>query len=137
MECALSMLAHSGLPLKFWAEAVVHAAHIRYFSPCPHDKTMSSYKAISGIKPRVEYLRTFRCLDWYHVPREIRKKIYPQSEPGVVVGFFENSQYKIWIPSCYKEAITRNVTIVESGFPGREMDEKAVLHNTHECSEWG
>lgn len=95
-ECVRSILAHSSLPLKFWAEAVVHAARIRNLFPCSRDKSKTSDEVISGVKPRVGYLRAFGCMGWCYDPNETRKKLNPKYQLGIVAGCFENSQFKLF-----------------------------------------
>lgn len=120
VECARSMLEHASLPRRFWAEAVVHAARIRNSFFCPRDQSRSSLEIMSGVKPDVRYFRTFGCLAWHHIPKELRKKLDAKSELGVVIGCMENSQYKLWIPSRNVAIVSRDVTVVEDKYPAQD-----------------
>ena len=121
VESARSMMEHAKLPRTFWAEAVVHAARIRniFFSPRDHSKT--SYELMHGTKPNISYLRVFGCLGWNHIPKDTRKKLDAKSELGIVIGCFENSQYKLWIPSRDCAVISRDISICEDVFPANNL----------------
>ena len=121
VECARTMLQHSGLPRRFWAEAVVHAAKIRNSFFCPADPSKTSYEIMHGTKPDVAYFRVFGCLAWRHVPKDLRKKLDSKSELGVLVGCYENSLYKVFIPSRGVAVVSRDVTIVEDRFPAKDI----------------
>ena len=120
VECARTMLEHAGLPRTFWAEAVVHASKIRNHFLAPRQNDVTSLELITGQKPDVSYFRTFGCLGWHHIPKELRRKLDSKSELGIVVGCFANSQYKLWIPARNVAVLSRDVTIVEDTFPARE-----------------
>lgn len=124
VESARTMLEHASLPRKFWAEAVVHAAHLRNLFPSPRQKRSTSYELMTGYKPSAAHLRVFGCLAWRHIPKELRKKLDSKSELGIVVGCLENSQYKLWIPSRKVAVITRDVTISESEFPSLDWGDE-------------
>ena len=127
VECARTMLEHAALRRTFWAEAVVHASKIRNHFLAPRKNNVTSLELMTGLKPDVSYFRTFGCPGWHHIPKELRRKLDSKSELGIVVGCFENSQYKLWIPARNVAVLSRDVTIVEDTFPAREW--KAYPHN--------
>lgn len=94
VECARTVLAHASLPRTLWAEAVVHAAKIGNHFLGPEREKSTSLELISGKKPEVAFFRVFGCLGWYHIPKELRKKLDPKSHIEVVNGCSANSQYK-------------------------------------------
>lgn len=79
--------------------AVVQAAKIRNHFSAPRDRNQSSLEAISGRKPDVSHFRVFGFLGWYHIPKEKRKKFDSKAEHGVVIGCFEDKQFKLWLLS--------------------------------------
>ena len=123
VESARSMLEHAGLPRKFWAEAVVHAARIRNMFFSPRNDTITSYEMMHGVKPVPSYLRIFGCLAWNHVPKDRRKKLDAKSELGIVIGCYENSQFKLWIPDRECAVISRDVSISEDVFPAKDTSQ--------------
>lgn len=116
------MLERSTLPRMFWAEAVVHANHIRNIFLCPRDKTINSHELMIGTKQSVSHLRVFVCLGWRHIPRELRKKLDAKSDMGVIIACLENSHYKLWVPSRNIAVVTRD-DIFEDNFPAFECEE--------------
>lgn len=146
VESARSMPQHAGLSKVFWAEAFVHAARIRNYFPVPRNVRKSSQEFLTGQKPDVRFLRTFGCLGWYHVPKEIRKKLDPKSIIGIVISWYPNKLYKFWLPSERRSVITRDVTIIEDRFPAEESDglipekishinEEVEIKNDHRTSD--
>ena len=123
VECARSMMQHASLPRVFWGEAVSHAAKIRNMFFCPKDATATPYEVMRGIKPNVSHLRVFGCLAWHHIPKDNRRKLDAKSEPGILIGCYENSQYKIWIPSRNVAVLSRDVTFSEDVFPGEKISQ--------------
>ena len=81
-----------------------------------------------GSEPVVSYLKVFSCLAWNHIPKDNRKKLDAKSEQVIVIGCYENSQYKIWIPSRNVATVSRDVSISENIFPGaKKLDWNGVL----------
>ena len=117
VEAARAMLQHAGMPTKFWAEAVVHAADIRNRFICPRESDRTSFELMTGKKPRVDHLRVFGSLTWTHVPKDRRKKLDSKSEEGVLISCFDNKLYKVWIRTRQAAVISRHVKIFEDQFP--------------------
>ena len=124
VEWARTMLEHASLPKIFWAEAVVHAARVRNVLFCPRDRSLSSLQLMSGRKPDVSYFRVFGCLAWYHLPKEKRTKLDAKSIKGIIIGYLQNKQYKVWLPERSIAVVSRDVTIVEDQFPGSVLTQE-------------
>ena len=120
VECARSMLQHSGLPACFWAEAGTWAADIRnrFFAPGRRDTT--SFETVFGRKPRIDHLRVFGSQAWVLVPKEKRDKISPKSEEDVLLGSLENSTIKVWIRDRKIAIYSRDARVDGNAFPGME-----------------
>ena len=127
VECAKSMLFHAKLPTQFWAEAISFAADVRNRFLCPRVRQKTSFELMTGKIPRVDHLRVFGSTAWTFVPKERRKKLDAKSECGVMVGCFENSLYKVWIPERRTALLTRHVRILENNFldSGRVQTDEA------------
>lgn len=65
-------------PHEVWAEAVVHAAKIRNHFVGPNDEKKNSLELMVGKKPDVTFFRIFGGLGWYHILKELRKKLDPK-----------------------------------------------------------
>ena len=69
MESARSMIAHAGLPNKYWAEAVAPAAYVRNQTPPKAIKeNMTPYEKWYGKKTKLSHLKVFGCVAFAHVP---------------------------------------------------------------------
>ena len=72
---------------------------------------------MKNTKTRVDHLRVFGSLAWAFVPKEQKRKLDSKSEEGAVIGCFENSLYRIWIPERKCAILSRHLTILENKFP--------------------
>jgi transposase InsO family protein len=52
-ECARSMLAHCGLPVRYWGDAILYAIYIRNRCPTVADKVKTPYELWNNKKPSV------------------------------------------------------------------------------------
>ena len=123
-----SMLHHSKLPLRFWAEALATATHVRNCSPTTAlDET--PYERWNGEKPDVSNLRVFGCKAYAHIPKEKRKKLDPKSQKCIFVGYPPGVKgFKLYDPNTQKMIVRRDVVFVENDFDNsleknREPDE--------------
>jgi hypothetical protein len=69
------MLQQSDLPKRFWADALVTAAHLRNFWPTTSsdDIPWERWHGRKLEEEDLQYLRIFGCRAWYHV-KEIGPK---------------------------------------------------------------
>lgn len=89
MGAARSMMHDQGLPLFLWAEACSTAVYLQ--NRCPHSvvKDMTPEEAFTGVRPHVDHLRIFGCVTFSHVPKDLRRKLDPTAEIGLLVGYSE------------------------------------------------
>ncbi|KAI3718757.1 hypothetical protein L6452_19640 [Arctium lappa] len=59
VESGRSMLAYSGLPLSYWAEAVSTACHTQNRSIMHRRFNKTPYEFMNGIKPNIKYFKSF------------------------------------------------------------------------------
>jgi hypothetical protein len=85
MESVRSMLADSGLPQKFWAEALSTAVYLKNRSPTKSLPETTPFEVWSGEKPDVSHLRVFGCNAYSHVPRDERVQNQEMLAAGVWV----------------------------------------------------
>ena len=116
LEKVRSMLHHSKLPLRFWAEALATATHLRNCSPTSTlDET--PYERWNGEKPDVSSFRVFGCKAYAHIPKENRKKLDPKSQKCIFLGYPVGVKgYKLYDPSTRKMIVRRDVIFVENNF---------------------
>ena len=75
MESARTMLSHSNLPNKFWAEAVATATCLRNRSTTSaNEEQLTPFEKWYGHKPNISYFKEFGCAAYCHVPAIERRK---------------------------------------------------------------
>lgn len=86
IEKVRAMLLDSGLPMKYWAEAVVAANFQRNRTPI-QSLGKTPYEVFYGKKPDVSNMRVFGCAAYVQVPKDKRSKLQPMAEKGVFIGY--------------------------------------------------
>eukprot|EP00170_Pyropia_yezoensis_P004153 contig_17122_g4164 len=131
MEGVVTMLADAGFHKLYWGEAVMAANYVLNRSP-QGGASMTLYQAFYGHRPNVSHLRVLGCPAYVMVPHELRRKLVPQSERGIFLGYAENSKaYRVSVNGSLK--ISRDVIFDETArapppvgaataFPARRMD---------------
>ena len=114
IEMGRTMLEHSGLPKKFWAEASATAIHILNRAPTSALPGKTPFEALTGNKPSCAHLRVFGCQAHVHVPKEHRSKLDSKSVPHIFIGYSNVSKaYRLWDPAARKFTISRDVIFDE------------------------
>lgn len=115
-----SMLIHAKMPKTFWAEALAHIADLSTRMIYPSTNSCNVYERVTGNKPRMDHIRVFGCIEFAHIPKNIREELDDTSRKGVVIACYENSLYKIWCPTKKEPFLSRHVTILEKQFAPAE-----------------
>jgi len=119
VERTRAMLLDADLDEKLWAEAMMTANYIRNRSPTT-DKTKTPLEMFYKAKPDVTMMRTFGCRAYVLIPKILRCKLDPVSQPGIFVGYEPHSKaYRILLEDKHKITVSRDVlfdeTTVKSG----------------------
>ena len=96
---ARAMLIWSGLPLSFWAEAVVYACHI--YNKLPHGArgSKSPDELWYERKPDLSRERVFEYACRVYLAKEQRKsKLYSVSYLKIYTGYYSSTQYRVYRP---------------------------------------
>jgi hypothetical protein len=102
-ETILTMLADSGLPKKWWAEGVVHAARIHNVTNATSGPT--PWEQMKGEEPDLSTLKVFGAPCMVKVPDPRRHKLDPNAQPRRLLGFdLPNTK-------AYKVLTSRNVVV--------------------------
>lgn len=72
--------------MTFWAEAVAYVTHTSNLTP-RKDKAKTPYEIWHGKVPNVSYLRTFGCVAYYHIPKNLRNKLQPSGKRAIMLGY--------------------------------------------------
>src|SRR6266568_1020842 len=71
MEKAETMRTNSSCPRSWWEFAIDAAVHIYNRTPIQHTNWTTPFENLYGKQPDVKYFRTFGCLAWVFIPKEI------------------------------------------------------------------
>ncbi|KAD2393347.1 hypothetical protein E3N88_40324 [Mikania micrantha] len=92
IEAARTMLADSGLPLSFWAEAVNTACYVlnRVHIVKRHNKT--AYEILYKIKTLISFLKVFGCPCFILNTKDSLSKFAAKVDSGYFVGYSQTSK---------------------------------------------
>jgi hypothetical protein len=132
MNMARTLLKEKRLSNTFWAEAVACLVYLLNRSPTTILKMKVPQEAWSGTNLNVAHLRTFRCVEYTHIPSELRKKIDERSEKCIFTGYSETSKaYRIYNPITKKLILNGAVKFLENQFwndsENQQMDSQNPL----------
>ena len=107
IEAARSMIADSGLPLSFWAEAVSTACYVqnRVLVNKRHDKT--AYEILFHIKPLISFFKTFGCPCFILNLKESISKFAAKIDTGYFLGYSSTAK-------AYRVFNSKSMTIEET-----------------------
>ena len=112
LERVRCMLATSGMPKKFWGEAVSTAAYLINRCPSSAIQMKTPMEMWSGTKPEYEDLKVFGSLVYSHVSDD---KLDPRSQKCVMLGYTEGVKgYRLWRLQNPKVIVSRNVQCREN-----------------------
>jgi hypothetical protein len=121
MESARCMLYAKSVPLSLWAEAVHHANYVLNRT-LTKGNDVTPYEAYFNVKPDVSNLFIFGSKVYYHVPKELRRKLDAKCKVGIVVGICDTTKaFRIWDFEDKRIRISRDVCIDESAEPVGEF----------------
>ncbi|KAJ9547364.1 hypothetical protein OSB04_019907 [Centaurea solstitialis] len=104
VEAARSMMAHSGVPQSFWAEAVSTACYTQNRTLIVKRTGKTTYEMVEQRKPNIDYFRVFGCKCYVLNDRDDLGKFEPKS---IFIGYSHNSK-------AYRGFNKRTRTILES-----------------------
>ena len=87
MERARCMRLHTGLPLKFWADAVDIVVYLISRGPSSSLDGGILEEAWIGKKVNYSFLRTFNCEAFVHIDKENRTKLEAKSKKCTFNGY--------------------------------------------------
>ncbi|KAJ9560782.1 hypothetical protein OSB04_005942 [Centaurea solstitialis] len=107
VEAARSMMAHSGVPQSFWAEAVSTACYTQNRTLIVKRTGKTAYEMVEQRKPTIDYFRVFGCKCYVLNDRDDLGKFEPKSDESIFIGYSHNSK-------AYRVFNKRTRTILES-----------------------
>jgi hypothetical protein len=119
LEKAEAMRHHACLSPSFWQDSVETALHIYNCQPMRRIDWKPPITLWDGTKPNVSYFRTFGCLAYVFIPKEVRKdKLAPKAEVMTFIGYEQGTKgYRFWSKTRQRVVISHNATFDETHFP--------------------
>lgn len=112
-----ALLAHCGLPTRFWACAAAHAAYVWNRTKLSNATGMTPYEMLKGRKPSARHWGVFGCDAFRHVPKEQRGVLEPKVEPCIYLGHHAAQNCaQVYVLRTGKVVVTRDVTFRGSSF---------------------
>ncbi|GJP81254.1 hypothetical protein CLOP_g11416 [Closterium sp. NIES-67] len=116
LDCVRTLLADSGLPLKFWGDALGMACWVKNRLPTKGlAADMTPHEAFYGRKPNMGLARVWGCMVQYREPAGPTHKLLPRSKWGLNLGMCMVS--KGWVikdVEIGKVVVTRDVIFYEN-----------------------
>ena len=117
-----SILHHSGVAKRFWAEALATAVYVRNrvtSRALPSKHTPHHYW--HGKPPDLSHMRVFGARCWYVIPRAEVKKLDARAKEAVMMGYSKQSKgYKLWDVAAKKFVVSRDVKFDETRSADKE-----------------
>lgn len=131
LERARTVLYESGLPLKFWAEAIAYVAHAANLTP-RKNKVKTPYETWYNKIPNISYLKTFGCIAYYYIHKNARNKLQPSGRKAIMLGYSrERVAYRLY--DIEREAILEERSVVfDENVKGNSFLTKQNSENNHE-----
>jgi transposase InsO family protein len=85
-DAVRTLLAHGGVPVRFWDRAAKHATFIWNRAHVSQKTGMTPYESMYGKKPSAQSWGVFGCDSFAHVPKEQRSAFDPKVEPCIYLG---------------------------------------------------
>ncbi|SGY12909.1 BQ5605_C011g06653 [Microbotryum silenes-dioicae] len=114
MGLVRSMLLDSGLPMRFWSDALAVATFVLNRRPHPRIQGKTAIEVLLGKKPSLAHLQPFGSTAFVHVPKERRSKLAPRSIQGVFLRYSGEYNYRVWVQSSKQVYVLRHVTFLET-----------------------
>ncbi|KAJ9561493.1 hypothetical protein OSB04_006653 [Centaurea solstitialis] len=97
VEAARSMMAHSGVPQSFWAEAVSTACYTQNRTLIVKRTGKTAYEIVEQRKPNIDYFRVFGCKCYVLNDQDDLGKFEPRSDESIFIGYSHNSKaYRVF-----------------------------------------
>ena len=147
IEMGRTNMIQSGLPEKFWAEAIRTAIYIRNRLPTNAPRSIPlriPYTSLDlqGNETRLNlsHMKPFGCAAYMSIPPPKRQKYLSQerAERGIFLGYSDDAGhlYRIWDIQNRVVIVARDVTFDERQFPTKSMDEEDYGDISEKDSEY-
>lgn len=130
-------MSQSGLPLKYWGEAIKTSAYLINRMPSKKIGRKTPFFLLQGSDPQYDHLRVFGCL-CFATNNENKTKFENRATKGVLLGYFHQRKgYEILDIDKGTLFTNRDVTFVENNFPFLEHTQGQRMDNLVDNSNHG
>lgn len=115
VERARAILIDSGMPKRFWGEAILSANYVMNRGISANLDYVTPSEVWYQNKPNVSNFRIFGCMAYSHIPQELRSKFDSKIEKCLMLGYAPTG-YRLWSLEKQKLVICRDVEFDENNF---------------------
>ena len=141
VECSLTMLSHSHLPISYWSYTISTATHIINRLPTPILNNLPPWEVLYKTKPDIKHLRIFGCTCSPLLRPYNSHKLQPHTKPCLFLGYPTYSKGYICLdPTTHRIYITRHVLFNEFKFLFHQNSpfsfgsfSSSLWHSSHTC----
>ena len=127
-EMANCMIIQSKLEKCFWAEAILTSNHLQNRMSTKLIKNKTPYELWFGKKPNLNYLRTFGCRAYAHLPKIKRHKMDTKAKAYRFIGYSEVAKgYRLLDEKDKTVIVSRDVEFIESEYGDECVDQDALI----------
>jgi hypothetical protein len=111
-------VAYTKAKPELWGEVIQTTIHVLNQVGSKTHKGVTTYELWIGRKPSTGYFKTFGCMTYACMPKDLRKKFDPKSVKTIFVGY--NSNFKVYnlrYPLKKQIIICRGVLFQEEDTP--------------------
>ncbi|CAN1140144.1 Retrovirus-related Pol polyprotein from transposon TNT 1-94 [Linum perenne] len=122
LNIARSLRFHSGLPLFFWSDCVLHAVHILNRLPTPILDNKTPFEMLYSKSPDYTSLKVFGCLCYATSLDRGKTKFDSRARQGIFLGFVPGMKgYKVYDFNLKTIFVSRDVIFYENILPFRHQ----------------
>lgn len=117
LDIARCLLIQSGLPDRFWAEAIATANHVKNRTPSKTLNGKTPYELWFDREPNVGYFKVFGCEAFVWNNSKTKTKFEPRALKGIFLGYDDQSKaYRVYLHDKNRIEITRSVKFLENKY---------------------
>lgn len=118
LNVARSLLFQANLPVSFWGESVLAAAHLINRTPSKLLEGKTPYECLYGKRLEYNNIKLFGCLSFAHQARRDKDKFGARSRKCIFVGYpFGKKSWKLFDMDKSELFVSRDVVFDETVFP--------------------
>lgn len=118
---ARACLFQARLPVSFWGESILTAAHLINCTPSQVLQGKTPYEVLFEKKPDFDKLRVFGCLCYSHRRDREKDKFSDRNRKCIFVGYpYGKKAWRLYHLDTHEFFISRDVVFSEQKFPGVE-----------------